>query len=295
MSLTRIVCPECGAGLKSGSGFSVGETVSCPKCESAFVVEDPDDEDRPAKKPVRAAASRAADDEDEDEKPRKRRRREDDDDDEYGGGKTRSYKNSPLRYAILGVLVVVMIVLGVMLYQKKKKEREEANAPNQDDTPAAVQPVGGPGPRPIGGPRPGGPPEIAPVFPPGNQFPPPGAGAVVRPGGPAGGMAVPPFGLSGGTVDLQKLRAELSQKLVGTWEGTAPDGGTFTVTYQANGQYTQRGGGAVVGGMYQVAGLVGTKGLKLNRDGKTVTAVFEDDELIQDTGTPGQSVVLRKK
>lgn len=268
MSLARIVCPECGAGLKSGSGFSVGETVNCPKCESAFRVEDPDDAD-------------------EEEAPRKKKRRRDDDEDDYGGGKKGSYKNSPLRYAILGVLVVVMIVLGVMLYQKKKKEKEAAAAPPPDDTPAAAQPprafvrpVGNPNaPRPV----------VNPAFPKGNQFQPKAAG---------GGVGVAPFGLGGGAVDVQKVQTELTQKLVGSWEGTAPDGSVHKVQYQADGQYSHKvegPGASTTGGKYQVTGLAGTKGLKLNRGGRPATVVFEDDELIQGTGTPGQSVVLRKK
>ena len=272
MSLTRIVCPECGAGLKSGSGFSVGETVSCPKCESAFTVEDPDDA--------------------EEEAPRKKKRRRDDEDDDDGGGKERSYKNSPLRYAVLGVLVVVMIVLGAMLVMKWKREREAAKAPPPDDTPAALPPPGPLAARPMGGPPVGNPnaprPVVNPGFPKGNQFQPKAAG----------GVGFAPFGLPGGAVDVQKIRAELGQKLVGSWEGTAPDGSVHKVQYQPNGQYTlvvEGPKGSSTGGNYQVTGLVGTKGLKLNLGGRPATVVFEDDELIQGTGTPGQSVVLRKK
>lgn len=286
MSLARIVCPECGAGLKSGSGFSVGETVNCPKCESAFTVEDPDDDDRPAKKPARAVASRAAD-EDADDTPRKKKRRRDDDDEDDGRGKNGSYKSSPLRYAILGVLVVVMLVLGVMLYQKKKKEREAAKAPNPDDTPAALPPPGPLTVRPMGNPNDPRP-VVKPGFSKGNQF---------RPK-TAGGVGFDTLGLGGGGVDLQKVRAELTQKLVANWEGTAPDGSVHKVQYRADGQYThtvEGPGASMTGGNYQVTGLVGTKGLKLNRGGRPATVVFEDDELIHDTGTPGQSVVLRKK
>jgi uncharacterized Zn finger protein (UPF0148 family) len=102
--LNRITCPECGAGLKSKSGFTPGELVSCPKCETDFTVAEPADEaeePRKGKKPAKAAAL-PPDDEEEDEKW--------------------SYKNSWIRYAILGVLLVVLGVLGYMLYEKKKKE-----------------------------------------------------------------------------------------------------------------------------------------------------------------------------
>ena len=36
--------------------------------------------------------------------------------------------NSSLRYAVLGVLLVVLGVLGYMLYDKKMKERQERRA-----------------------------------------------------------------------------------------------------------------------------------------------------------------------
>lgn len=130
MALLKIKCPECRAGLKSATGFAVGQTVCCPKCETYFAVEEPEDEDeaprtgKPAKKAVRAAVAEELPD-DEDEEPRKKRKkRRDDDEDEE-----RSYKNSPLRYVILGVLIAVMLVLGYLLYEKKKSEREDSAAP----------------------------------------------------------------------------------------------------------------------------------------------------------------------
>jgi hypothetical protein len=129
VALNRIPCPECGAGLKSASGFQVGQSVCCPKCETYFTVEEPDEDaekpSRPAsggKKPVKAAP--APDDEDEEEEsPRKKKRgRSDDEEDvEY------SYKNSTTRYVILAILIAVMIGLGVMLYLKKQREAEEAS------------------------------------------------------------------------------------------------------------------------------------------------------------------------
>ena len=42
-------------------------------------------------------------------------------------GKEWSYKNSWLRYAVLGVLIVALGVLGYMLYDKKMTRRESAN------------------------------------------------------------------------------------------------------------------------------------------------------------------------
>ncbi len=152
MALLKIHCPECNAGLKSPTGFKVGQTVACPKCETYFVVEEPEEEEeeeeeaprkktpaksKPVKKPVRAVVD---DDDDEDEeeeeeeaprkkKKKKKKRRDDDDEDEE-----RSYKNSPLRFIILGILVIIMLVLGYMLYVKKQDEKNSAVAvPGQFD------------------------------------------------------------------------------------------------------------------------------------------------------------------
>jgi hypothetical protein len=304
MALTRITCPECGAGLKSGTGFTVGQAVECPKCETAFTVEEPDDA-APVKKPVRAVASRVEDDEPDDRPRKKKKKRRDDEEDDE---ERRSYKNSPLRYAILGVLVVVMVVLGVMLILKKQREREEARAEEErvkaEETP---RPIPNRGPMPGGPPGPGfgqpgfGQPGFGqPGFPntkggPNVQFPKnggPGPGfnqqAQVVPLG--GGLlgSTPPAG----TPQAQQLTAELSKKLVGTWAGTAPDGSPYQVEYRADGTYS--GGGMT--GKWQVAGLVGTRGLKLTRGGPApVRVVFEDDELLHDTGKPGETAVLRKK
>ncbi|MBX9580920.1 MAG: hypothetical protein K2X87_11480, partial [Gemmataceae bacterium] len=66
MSIPRVTCPECGAGLRSKTGFTAGEAVACPKCETEFTVEDPDD--RPRRPRVAAAA-----DDDDDDRPRRAR------------------------------------------------------------------------------------------------------------------------------------------------------------------------------------------------------------------------------
>ena len=139
MPLPRITCPECGAGLKSATGFKVGQTVACPKCETDFEVEEPDDAPAKAKKPVRAAAR--DDDDDDDDRPRKKKKKRRDDE--------KSYKNSPLRFVILGVLVVVMGVLGFLLLQKRKGNEVADTKPNPDGDTAPVVNPGGPG-RPAG-------------------------------------------------------------------------------------------------------------------------------------------------
>jgi len=116
VALTRIVCPECGAGLTSKTGFTPGRTAKCPKCETPFTVEEPADD---ARAPVRAPA---AVDDDEDDRPRKKKKRRRDDEDEAGW----SYSKSWVRYAVLGVLLVVMLVLAYLLYEKKQREAKDA-------------------------------------------------------------------------------------------------------------------------------------------------------------------------
>lgn len=104
----RVNCPECGAGLKSSTGFAIGQPVACPKCESEFTVEDPDAV--AARKPGRAAADDRPED-DTDDRPKKKRRSDDDADEGSGS----SYKNSWVRYTILGVLVIILVTLAILM------------------------------------------------------------------------------------------------------------------------------------------------------------------------------------
>jgi uncharacterized Zn finger protein (UPF0148 family) len=305
VAINRIECPECGAGLKSPSGFKPGQSVACPKCETYFTVEEPaePDEDEEEVKPKKKAKAAVVDDDDEDEAPKKKKkkkRRDDDDDDEDGGS---SYKNSPLRFVILGILVVVMIVLGIMLILKMKREREDAEAPPREERPVVNTPPPNnvqvpPGGFPVGQfPPPGGP--NGNVFPKGGNFP----NGMNPP--PKNGGGLDPFaGILGGSpaagsAEGKQLTDSLSKKLIGTWEGTGGDGTKHTVTYQP-GTYKHetvgKGKGSLSEGTYQVSGLIGTKGLKLRRGGDpAVKVVFEGDELLHDTDTPGETVVLRKK
>ncbi len=192
MAISKVVCPECKAGLTSKTGFQPGAVVSCPKCATYFEVsaatappveraapilpaqpiaakpapakpaprrddededddrprkkrrDDDEDDDRPRKKkPV----VEVVDDED-DDRPKKKRRRDDDDDEDdddrprkkkkrkSGGGEGGGYSNSPIRYVVLGVLVLIMLVLGVMLIIKKMNEKDQDSR-----LPRAVDPL----------------------------------------------------------------------------------------------------------------------------------------------------------
>jgi len=127
MTIAKAACPECGAKLFSPDGFDIGEAVEFPKCEAEFKVRAP----KPAAVPVKAVKAKVVADADNDEdyedddlEPKKKKKkgsRRDSDDEE------KSYKNSPLRFVILGALVLVMLVGGFFLVKKILGERA-ANA-----------------------------------------------------------------------------------------------------------------------------------------------------------------------
>jgi len=155
MDIPQVACPECGAKLSSKAGFTAGQRIKCPKCQNAFAVpaakrkpvvleEAEDDEPRPKKRkpapreeeddeddeprPVRKKAKRPADDEDdEDDRPRKKKKKD---------KKEGSYATSPLRFVILGVLVIVMLVLAYFLYRKFTAEDQDTPKPPQPNASA---------------------------------------------------------------------------------------------------------------------------------------------------------------
>jgi DNA-directed RNA polymerase subunit M/transcription elongation factor TFIIS len=144
VAIERATCPECRTTLKSTkpTGFVLGEALECPKCGTYFAaeatatakpvvkpraIEDDDEDERPRKKKARVVE----DDEDEDEPPRKKGKKAKKHDGE------RSYKSSPIRFIVLGVLVVIMLVLAFFLYQKWQREKE-ANAAIAQAVPIAV-------------------------------------------------------------------------------------------------------------------------------------------------------------
>ncbi len=133
MSLTRTVCSECGVALKSSSGFVVGKTICCPKCETYFTVEEPAEEEgeveeAPRKKQVQVTRDDEVDDDDNRPKKKKKKKKA-----------KESYKNHSLRYAILGVLVTAMLVLGVFLILNKKHEAKEQARADESSPPADSQ------------------------------------------------------------------------------------------------------------------------------------------------------------
>lgn len=146
MDIPQVACPECGAKLSSKAGFTAGQRIRCPKCQSVFavpaakrkpvVLEEADEDDEPRPKKRKPVVQEEDDDEHEPRPVKKKTKKQRDDDDEYEDERPRkkkkkgrqegSYATSPLRFVILGVLVVVMLVLGYFLYQKWEKEKQDA-------------------------------------------------------------------------------------------------------------------------------------------------------------------------
>ena len=189
MVLHRVACPECGAEVESSPGFTPGQIVSCTKCRTEFTVEDAIG-DGPSGRPAHAAGGI-------DEYPSQSDR-----------AKEWSYQNSWLRFAVLGVLLTVLVVLGYMLYQKRMKERDETAGGGDGDeelrplTPRVVGPA----------------PKLTPQIP-------AGAGGGPKKGGP---VASEPKALT---------QDELRAKLVGKWESKANDE-LITIEYAGDGTFS---------------------------------------------------------
>ena len=317
MAILKARCPECNAGLKSATGFKVGQTVSCPKCETYFAVEEPAGADDEAPKKASAApagkktlkAAVADDDDADDDAPKKKKKKKASyDEDEEG---TRSYKNSPLRYAVLGVLVVVMLVLGYFLYEKKKKEREDDAAPTAAGDGGDLAPVANPK---VVNPKGGNGPKLNPLAPPGfgpvgnpnpNLNPKKG-----NPGGVVGGGGGPavPFGLGGSPAQTPAQMAAQMEKfkarLVGTWVAVLDKDKDVTeeLTYTADGTFTSKLTGpapAMLTAKYMIKELAGSKGVRIQLDTpggtRTVVALFDGEELEHPSLQAGVTGTFLKK
>lgn len=273
MTLDRVSCPECGAVLKSPGGFKSGESAFCPKCETSFTVGESAVDEEFA--PPGTSAARA-------------------DEPEW------SYRNSTLRYAILGVLVCVMVVLGVMLYIKKRDEARQNDTDNADTPRAAATPPaetlplpGEPAVAGAGGGRGGRGRAAVPVAPP-PPLPNPGGGF----GGPDinGGAKLSP-------AEAAKFK-EHQQKIIGTWKADLGDGKTAELVYRDDGTFTDTlttgGTPKTISGTWRADRLIaGNRGIRITRtvDGApgSVNAEFQDDELLHDTQEPGSTGKFRKQ
>jgi len=118
MPILIVLCPDCDARVKSDDGFTAGEEGECPKCETVFRVPDPSVRKK-AKPP-------AVNDDDDEERPKKKKK-------EGTKASEGSYANSPVRFIVLGVLVVAMLVLGYFLYKKLTAPPQEIVVPARTD------------------------------------------------------------------------------------------------------------------------------------------------------------------
>jgi hypothetical protein len=327
MALNRIPCPECGAGLKSASGFAIGQTVCCPKCETYFKVEEPAadyeevEENEPpkkskassgsiktkaasGKKPIKAATISDDEDEvedDEDDEPKKKKKkkkRKDDDDDDQ----ERSYKNSPLRYAILGVLVIVMLVGAFFLYKKYQKEHSDETASSKK-TDSNSSPPDGPFVPPGGG-RPNN----GPFIPDGVKKKGPigggGGGGAVQPGNLGNALGSGLFGSNKLTAaEKTKLTQKYKSQLIGTWKADLGDGITAQLVYTADGKVTETvstpKGMETTMGRWTVTDVANQNTLLVmlvwnGMDGKKASLSFEDDELQHPVLGQGVIGIFRK-
>jgi predicted Zn finger-like uncharacterized protein len=143
--ILRATCPECRAAVTSESGFSAGEVVTCPKCGTYFEATAPKAAAAIPAKPAnkKSAPDQEEDDMEYDDRPQKKAKRRRDDDEEYdddddrprkGKKKAGGYKTSPVRFVVLGILVATMLVLGVFLVLKMKKERDDAKLDGDGNT-----------------------------------------------------------------------------------------------------------------------------------------------------------------
>jgi len=279
VTLNRIACPECGAGLKSPNGFTPGQTVSCPKCETDFRVE-----------------------ESADEQPKKKKGKNDEDGDW-------SYKNSWIRYAVLGGLLVTLGALGFMLYEKRQRDSKDSGQTDPDSQEPLNPKVVGGGPRlqpmipgmgaavPDPAKRPDGGQPGRPEVPKGPAPVPAGGGNDLL-GGLLGGPALSP-------AETDMLTKKYQAQIVGTWKADLGGGTTVELVYGADGKVAQTvnspNGGQGMSSQWSATGLVGRKGLVVvwtGNSGKTrpEPVVFEDDEMQHPVmGQPGVIGVFRKK
>jgi hypothetical protein len=271
---TKVRCPECDAVVTSKDGFEPGQTVMCPKCEAYFT---PGGPEKPARKRRPVREPEPDDSEEFDDRPRK--------------------KKFPVGTAVAAVLLVLLIGGGVFSFvwyrneEAKKRERDEAelglerarqNGPVEPGTGG-----GGPGPKKGGG----------------RPIPKPNMTETKGGGGGGGGLPISLDALTGGSgqsaAEVNQTKAALRPQLVGTWRtkpGAAP---ARTIEYRTDGTFRDEvTGGRVVEGKWEVADVLGKKGLKLKRAGggpAVVRVTFEDGELIHDADDPGTTSVLVKE
>jgi hypothetical protein len=226
--ITQLDCPECGAKLRSATGFEPGKKIRCPKCKEVVTVPGPearvskarpapardedDEDDRPAARRKAAAVKPSRprrDEDDEDDEDR------DDDEDEAPRRRKKGKKKeaagffTPGRIAIYGGLLAAVIAgVIVLVIVLKKGDGDSGGQARKDDKPRDGAPRDG-------SPRDGGPKDGAPGD---------------------GGIAFDKV-LHPGLVSHDGARAAVT-KLVGKWSGSK-GAKSIEVTYRGDGTFKQ--------------------------------------------------------
>lgn len=100
------------------------------------------DEDDEEESPKAKRGRRDDDDDDDDDRPRRKRRGDDDEDDEPKSGFAKLKSNMWVRIGVLTVLLATAGILGYLLYEKRKKEKD--SGANDDNKVVNADDTGGP-------------------------------------------------------------------------------------------------------------------------------------------------------
>jgi uncharacterized Zn finger protein (UPF0148 family) len=139
MRLTKFTCPHCEAVLKNPNGVETGKKIRCPKCQAAFTVTAPEDEEervqtRHAAAPKAKKALPAEEEEDEEQAERASRKK----------GTKATSKPAPNRLPlIIGGSVVLLVGVGVGLFFMLRGDKKKANqgASNQPGSSKPAKPL----------------------------------------------------------------------------------------------------------------------------------------------------------
>lgn len=266
MAIPQTQCPECREVVASEAGFSSGQTVLCPKCETYFTAA-PLGSVAARKQPGRPARAESG--------PRPR--------------KKFSIVNAVVAFVLL--LIIAGGVYSFVVYRNQEADKRAREQAERDANPAKMN-----GPISDAPPKKDGKNKDRKTTPnpnkgPSNPAPPPALDLVL---GTILPKSPPPS-----PAEAQRQIDQLRPQLIGTWKSKPGDPTVRTIEYRADGTFRDEVTGPkarVLEGTWEVAGVAGKKGLKLTRSGGSppVRTVLEGGELIHDADEPGATAVLVK-
>lgn len=147
VSISKITCPSCGAGLRLTGVLPVGKRIKCPKCSDAFVV--PEEEEEERKPQPRQVVEEVDDDEPEEEeraperrpaarKPRKKPTK-------------KAASKTPLILGLLAGVVVLVAAGGGLAFVLSKRGQPQQQASSTPTSQPADAPAGAGGAATPGG------------------------------------------------------------------------------------------------------------------------------------------------